>query len=218
MKKLMLRLLRVLIGLFLFSLGSYLGIQANVGLGAWEAFGTGVSSLTGLTYGTVTVLTGVVILVLDVALGEKIGVATIMNTLLIGTMIDGLNAMNLVPKLSSFVPGVVLLLMGQVIICLGVYFYAGAGLGAGPRDSLMVALGKRMPSVPIGAVRGVIEGGALLVGWLLGAKVGVGTVIAVFGISFIMQMTFRLLHFDVKAVVQENAWHTVRTTFVTNKK
>lgn len=211
MKHFLWRVLRVLFGLFLFALGSYLGIQANVGLGAWEAFGVGVSGLTGLSYGDVTVLTGVVILVLDVALGEKIGLATILNTLLIGKMVDLLNAIHLVPKLQSFLPGVLLLLLGQVIICLGVYFYVGVGLGAGPRDSLMVAVGKRLPRVPIGVVRGVTEGTALLIGWALGAKVGIGTVIAVFGISFIMQYTFRLLHFDVKGVQHENILQTIRS-------
>ena len=218
MKKMILRILRILLGLFLYSLGTYLGIQANVGLGAWEAFGTGVSAHTGISYGNVTILTGLVILVLDVLLGEKIGLATILNTLLIGTFVDALNALNLVPKLTGFVPGVLLLLGGQVLICLGVYFYVGVGYGAGPRDSLMIALGKRMPRVPIGVVRGTVEGSALLAGWLLGAKVGVGTVISVFGISFLMQGTFKLLRFDVKSVQHESAIQTLRGGIVTTQR
>ena len=67
-----------------------------------------------------------------------------------------------------------MLLLGQLSICIGSYFYIGASLGCGPRDALMVALGKRLPKVPIGIVRGVIEGTVLLIGWLLGAKVGIG--------------------------------------------
>ncbi|MDL2318619.1 hypothetical protein LJC74_06045 [Eubacteriales bacterium OttesenSCG-928-A19] len=204
------RILRVLFGLFLFALGSYLGIQANIGLGAWEAFGVGVSGLTGISYGDVTVLTGVVILALDVALGEPIGIATLLNTLLIGKLVDLLNWIGLVPKLQSFLPGVLMMLFGQFVLCLGVYFYVGAGLGAGPRDSLMVALGKRLPRVPIGMVRGAIEGCALMVGWMLGAKVGVGTIIAVFGIGFVMQATLRMLRFDVKGVCHENILQSAR--------
>lgn len=211
MKAFMTRILRVLFGLFLYALGTYLGIQANIGLGAWEAFGIGVSGMTGMTYGDVILYSGLVILVIDVALGEKIGIATILNTLLIGKMVDLLNLLDLLPKLQSFALGLPLLLLGQVIICLGVYFYVGAGLGAGPRDSLMVALGKRWPRVPIGAVRGGIEGAVLLIGWALGAKIGIGTVISVFGISFIMQAVFALLHFDVKGVLHENALQTVKT-------
>ncbi len=210
MKSFCIRIIRVLFGLFLFSLGSYCSIQANIGLGAWEAFGVGVSGVTGLSYGDVTVLTGVAILVIDVLLKEKIGIATILNTLLIGKMVDGLNAVNLVPKMQSFLPGLLLMLVGQFILCLGMFFYVSPGLGAGPRDSLMIALGKRLPRVPIGAVRGAIEGAVLLIGWALGAKIGVGTVISVFGVSFIIQGTFRMLRFDVKAVRHENALQTMR--------
>lgn len=210
MKVYLAKLVRVMLGLFLYAIGTYLGIQANVGLGAWEAFGVGISGVTGLSYGDVIVLSGLVILVVDVLLGEKIGIATVLNTLLIGKLVDLLNALHLLPKLQSFVPGVLLLFLGQVLICLGVYFYVGVGLGAGPRDSLMVALGKRFPRVPIGAVRGIIEGGVLLLGWSLGAKIGVGTIISVFGISFIMQATFRALRFDVKAVRHEDLLTSVR--------
>lgn len=210
MKSLCIRVIRVLFGLFLFSLGSYLGIQANIGLGAWEAFGIGVSGMTGLSYGDVIVFSGLVILVIDVLLREKIGVATILNTLLIGKMVDAMNAVNLVPKMQSFFPGLLLMVLGQVVVCLGVFFYVSPGLGAGPRDSLMIALGKRLSKVPIGVVKGVIEGSVLLIGWALGAKVGVGTIISVFGISFIIQGTFKVLHFDVKAVKHENAFQTVK--------
>jgi uncharacterized membrane protein YczE len=72
-------------------------------------------------------------------------------------------------------------------------------------------VGKRLPKVPIGIVRGVIEGTVLLIGWLLGAKVGIGTVISVFGISFILEATFNILHFDVTNIEHESIVDTVRT-------
>lgn len=205
-----LRILRVLAGLFLFALGSYLTIQANIGLGAWEAFGVGVSERFGGSYGDVIVLSGMAILLVDALLGEKLGVATVLNTLLIGKFVDLLNAVGPVPKLQSFALGLPLLLAGQVVMCLGIYLYVGAGLGAGPRDALMVALGKRLHRVPIGVVRGMVEGCALLVGWLLGAKVGIGTILSIFGISFIMQATFSLLRFNVKGVQHEDLLQTFR--------
>lgn len=210
MSTLLRRILRVLFGLCLYAFGSYLDIQANVGLGAWEAFGVGVSAHVPLSYGDITVLTGVLILGVDVLLREKIGVGTILNTLLIGKLVDLFRTLGLVPKMQSLLPGMAMLFAGQVFICLGMFFYVGAGLGAGPRDSLMVALGKRMPGLPIGLVRGAIEGAVLLVGWALGAKVGLGTVIAVFGISFILQAVFRVLRFDVKRVRHETAAATLR--------
>lgn len=213
MKTYALRILRVLAGLFLYALGSYMTIQANVGLGAWEAFGVGVSARTGLSYGDVIVLSGVGILCVDLLLGEKLGVATVLNTLLIGKFVDLLRALGLIPALHSVVPGILLLVMGQVVMCLGICCYIGAGLGAGPRDALMVALGKRLHRLPIGLIRGMVEGGALLTGWLLGAKVGIGTVLSIFGTSLIMQATFAVLRFNVKGVVHEDllqTFHIVR--------
>lgn len=102
-----------------------------------------------------------------------------------------------------------MLLTGQIIVCLSTYLYISVGLGSGPRDSLMVALGKKFPSIPIGVIRGSIEGTVLFIGWLLGAKVGLGTVVYVFGIGFILQTTFKLLNFDVKSIVHESVFDTI---------
>ena len=74
----------------------------------------------------------------------------------------------------------------------------------------MVALGKRLPQVPIGAIRGLLEGSVLVIGWLLGAKIGIGTAIYVFGIGFTLQYTFQLLHFDVKNIAHESIADTIQ--------
>ena len=200
---------RLLFGLFLYSLGLTLSIQANVGLAPWDAFGMGVSNLTGISYGNISILTGIVILIVVAGfLKEKIGMGTILNTILIGIMVDIMQSIHLIPFMNNFFLGILMLLLSQIIVSLATYFYIGAGMGCGPRDTLMVALGKMFPKVPIGAIRGSIEGTVLLIGFLLGAKVGIGTIIAVFGISFILQYTFKLLKFDIKAVVHENIFET----------
>ncbi|MEF9972738.1 MAG: hypothetical protein RR296_00485 [Clostridia bacterium] len=204
------RTIRLIVGLLLFALGSYLSIQANIGLAPWEAFGMGCAYLTGASYGNVVVVTGLLILVVDCLLKEKIGLGTVLNVLLIGKFIDLFGLLHLVPMMHNFFAGLAVLLLGQVVICIGSYFYIGAGMGCGPRDALMVALGKRLPKVPLGAIRGMIEGAVLLLGWLLGAKVGVGTLIAVFGIGFILEYTFKCFHFDAKAVSHENLVQTAR--------
>ncbi|MBO0459461.1 hypothetical protein JZO77_22240 [Enterococcus hulanensis] len=210
MKGYSVRLVRLIFGLFLFALGSFLTIQANIGLASWEAFSMGIANLTGQTYGNILIISGVVILGVDVLLKEKVGFGTILNTILIGVFVDMIQAFEIIPQMHDFLSGVVMLLLGQVSICIGSFFYIGASLGCGPRDALMVALGKRLPNVPIGIVRGCIEGAVLLIGWLLGAKVGIGTVISVFGISFILETTFKLLHFDVTNVEHESVVETVK--------
>ncbi|WP_137662575.1 YczE/YyaS/YitT family protein [Enterococcus hulanensis] len=210
MKGYSVRLVRLIFGLFLFALGSFLTIQANIGLASWEAFSMGIANLTGQTYGNILIISGVVILGVDVLLKEKVGFGTILNTILIGVFVDMIQAFEIIPQMHGFLSGVVMLLLGQVSICIGSFFYIGVSMGCGPRDALMVALGKRLPNVPIGIVRGCIEGTVLLIGWLLGAKVGIGTVISVFGISFILETTFKLLHFDVTNVEHESVVETVK--------
>jgi uncharacterized membrane protein YczE len=79
-----------------------------------------------------------------------------------------------------------------------------AAFGCGPRDALFVALCRLMPKLPVGAVRILLEGSALFIGWMLGAKVGLGTVIAVFGIGIFIEIVFRVMKFDVTKVHHEN--------------
>ena len=186
------KLLRLHFGLALYSIGLTLGIQANIGLAPWEAFGIGVSYVTGLTYGTINVLSGLLILVVTVAMGERFGLGTILNAVLIGFGVDVLQYYHAVPLIENYWLGIIVMFLGQFSISLGTYFYK-----------------RRLPKVPIGMIRGLIEGSVLLAGWLLGAKVGLGTIIAAFGISTILQLTFNWLHFDAKSVQHEGIWQTL---------
>lgn len=204
------RTAKVMFGLILYSIGLLFSINANIGLAPWDAFGIGVSNLTGISYGNVSILTGIVILCSVVLLKEKIGIGTVLNTVLIGVFVDILLSLNILPKMTNFFAGLLVMVIGQIIVSFASYFYISPGMGCGPRDTLMVALGKRFPTVPIGAIRGLIEGTVLIIGFLLGAKVGIGTVIAVFGISFIMQTTFKYLKFDIKGVVHESLFDSLK--------
>ena len=201
---------RLLLGLFLYALGSFLTIQANIGLAPWEAFSMGCAQLGGISFGNAVVISGVMIVLVAFYLNEKIGFGTLLNAILIGKFVDLIQASELIPAMTNVGSGIALLVVGQFVICFGSYLYIGAGLGCGPRDSLMVAISRRFPRTPIGAVRGVIEGCALAIGWLLGAKVGVGTIISVLGIGFSLQLTFKFLKFDVKQVKHDSIGATAR--------
>ena len=203
------KLLRILPAMFLYGLGIYFTIQADIGLAPWEAFNSGCSSVIGISFGDFVLLSGLVILAIDVLLKEKIGIGTVINTILIGKVVDFLQFIHLMPKVQHFYAGIAVLFCGQFLICFATYLYISADLGGGPRDSLMVALGKRLPKVPIGVIRGLLEGTVLLIGWRLGAKVGLGTVIAVLSISLIMQFTFKILHFQVREVRHESIADTL---------
>ena len=204
------RIARAVIGLIIFGCGSCCNIQANIGYGAWEAFSIGVGAKLGLSFGTVLQASGLVILIIDLLLRETIGLGTLLDIYIVGATADLLRGSGLVPVMTSFPAGVVMLLCGQLLLAVGSYFYISAGLSCGPRDALMVALCKRFPRTPVGVIRFFIEGGALLTGWLCGAKIGIGTLIAVFGISFLIQAVFAVMKFDVSSVKHESLITTAR--------
>lgn len=204
------RFSRLLFGLFLYAVGIYFCVQANIGLAPWDAFSMGFSLLTGISFGNIVVLSGIAIIGIDFLLKEKIGFGTLLNAILIGKFMDLIASFHILPQMTSFWSGLVMLLVGQFIISMASFLYIGAALGCGPRDALMVALCKLFPKASVGLIRAALEGSVLLIGALLGAKVGIGTVISLFGISIMIQWTFRLLRFDVKAIRHENFADTIR--------
>lgn len=204
------KLARLVCGYFISALGAVLTIQANIGLAPWDAFTMGCSYVMHVSYGQGTIITGIAILAADWLLKEKIGFGTILNALLIGAFVDLILSLHVIPQMHSFWPALPMLLCGHLLICIGSYYYISAGMGCGPRDSLFVALCKRMPRVRVGIVRGGLEGTALLCGWLLGAKVGAGTIISVAGIGALLELTFKFYRFDVKAVRHEDIRDTLK--------
>ena len=204
------RLGRLMWGLLLCGTGIYLELRANIGLSPWDALTEGVSLRTGMLFGDASVLTSIAVLLLDVVLREPIGVGTILNAALIGKVVDVLAWWDPIPYCHSMLTGVPVLLLGQLAICVGSYYYIGAAMGCGPRDSLMIFIGKRWPKIPIGLARFTVECTVLTMGWLMGAPVGLGTVLFMFGISFLLQLVFRLYRFDVRTVVHEDVAATLR--------
>ena len=204
------KFIRLIFGLYIYALGLVLCIYANIGLAPWDAFAIGISKVAGISYGNVSILIGITIVIaLFFLLKEKIGFGTILNAILIGFFSDLIIDSKIIPYMQNFFTGVLMLVTGQVLACIASYLYIGVGLGAGPRDSLMIGLGKKFSNIPIGIVRGSIEATVLFIGWILGAKVGLGTVIYVFSIGFLLQTTFKLLKFDVKSVVHESVFDKI---------
>jgi uncharacterized membrane protein YczE len=202
MKILLGRLAKLVFGLFLYALGIVLTMKASIGYAPWEVFHAGLGKSTGITIGNVSIITGLIIVFAVFLLGEKLGLGTLLNMILIGVFMDTLLRLGLIPAMAHWLPGFALLIAGLFVIALASYFYIGSGFGAGPRDSLMVAL-NRKTGLAIGICRGAIELGAVIIGWFLGGMVGVGTVVSAFAIGFCVQLTFRLLRFDAAKVPHE---------------
>lgn len=173
----------------------------------------GLSLKLGMTMGQMSIVIGGLICIGMFLLHEKLGMGTLLNMFLIGIFMDVIFQVNIIPVMNSFWVGVMVMIAGLLVIALGSYFYISSGFGAGPRDSLMVSL-KRHSQWPVGACRALVEGMALLLGYLLGGKVGIGTVIAVFGIGFCVQIVFSILRFDPAVITHETlsgTWASIKS-------
>ena len=207
------RIVRLIFGLFLYSFGVVLTIKGNIGLLTWDVLHQGISIHTGITMGQASITIGFVIVAIAFFMGEKIGIGTVLNMLLIGTFMDILLQSGLFPIMNTQISGFVMVSAGLIVIAFASYFYIGAGFGAGPRDSMMVMLVRRM-NCRVGVARAVVEGTAVALGWLLGGFVGIGTLYSVFGVSIAVQYVFLLLKFNVENVKQE----TIADTYIILKE
>ena len=178
------RLPRLVVGLTLFGFGIAMMVLSNLGLSPWEVFHQGISIRTGIPLGTVGIITGALVLVLWLPLGERPGIGTLANVVLIGIVID-LTLLVFPDDVDSLWIRWALLLGGILIIAIGTGLYIGVGLGPGPRDGLMTGLGAK--GVPIGVARVAIEVTVLGLGYVLGGTVGIGTVIFAFGVGPLVQ-------------------------------
>lgn len=197
------RLIRLLLGLALFALGIVLTVNANLGLAPWDAFHVGLTKIFNLSFGRVSMLVGFTVLIINYFLNESIGVGTIGNIFIIGLILDFIFDSNIIPVTDNFITGVIMIVLGMIIIAIASYFYIGSGFGTGPRDGLMVAL-TRITKKPVGLIRGGIEFSVLVLGFLLGAKIGIGTILIAFGIGPIVQTVFKVLRFEVQNVKHDS--------------
>jgi uncharacterized membrane protein YczE len=190
--------------------GIYLTIQASIGLIPWDVLGMGIAQKTSLSFGDVSNMISIVIFLITLLMKEPFGIGTVISTLLFGKVVDLYLWLKLIPEQQSLLGGVVLMLLGLLILAIGQWIYMSTGLGCGPRDSLLVALGKHFHKVPIG----VIQNGVLLIvfilGWLVGGPIGVGTLISVLGMGLAMQIVFHITKFEPRNIVHEDILQTVR--------
>lgn len=209
MKNFLLRFVRLLFGLFLYTLGIVLTMRANIGYAPWDVFHVGLAKTSGMSIGTASILTGVVIGVAAILLGEKLGMGTILNMVLIGMFLDFLLALNLIPQAQNYYFGIPMMIFGLYTISLATYFYIGSGFGAGPRDSLMVALTRKTP-LPVGFCRGSLELLAVILGAFMGGRFGIGTVLSAIAMGYCVQSTFKILRFDPTTVKHETLQMTYK--------
>jgi len=191
---------RLFAGLWLFAAGVVLGLRSGLGVSPWDVLHDGIRQVTPLSFGAATVLVGVLLVAVALAAGIRPGPGTLANMVAIGVFADAMLATGIARDLDagSLPPRLAAVVAGVVLVALGSALYIGAGLGSGPRDSLMLAISARTRA-RVGIVRALIEAGVLAVGWLLGGAAGVGTILFAFGIGPAVELAFRLLRVELPA-------------------
>ena len=167
-------------GLSLFGLGEGLLIVSFTGASPWSVLAQGISLNVNLSIGTITLLISIAVLILWIPLGQKPGMGTIFNALIIAIMID--LCIKYVPTPSNYIHQLLLAIISVIMVGIGGGIYLVSNLGAGPRDGLMIGL-QKLTNFPIAVVRGTLEISVVSIGWYLGGTVGVGTLLFAFGIG-----------------------------------
>ena len=167
-------------GLSLFGLGEGLLIVSFIGASPWSVLAQGISLNVNLSIGTITLLISIAVLILWIPLGQKPGMGTIFNALIIAIMID--LCIKYVPTPSNYIHQLLLAVISVIMVGIGGGIYLVSNLGAGPRDGLMIGL-QKLTNFPIAVVRGTLEISVVSIGWYLGGTVGIGTLLFAFGIG-----------------------------------
>lgn len=202
------RLLWLLGGLAVSSVGITMMLQAGIGLEPWSVLQQGMAQTCGITYGTAAVIVGAVVIGIAIFCGEGFGIGTLGNIFICGPLIDLLLYLGWIPAMEGFWSGAAMLLGGLELLALGTWMYMKSALGAGPRDALMVVLAKRTGR-SVGFCRAVVELAVIFTGWRLGGQVGAGTVISALGLGSLFNLNFALLRFKAAEVHQENLAETL---------
>lgn len=198
-KNIIQKLVLLNIGFFLCSLGTVFYIKSGSGMAPWEVFHSGLANTLGIRIGRAGILTSAVIIAIDYILGSKIGFGTIFNMINIGLFTDWIISLDIIKTSDIFAVQILYLFIGMCFMNLGIWMYISQGLGAGPRDGLMVALAQKT-NLSVQLLRSLIESTAVVIGFFLGGSFGIGTIICALSAGPVMKMIFDILKFDVKAV------------------
>lgn len=208
----LLRILFCSAALALYGFSNLIGVKAGgAGTNAWNTLALGISGKSGLSFGTATFMVSLVIIIIDIVGKGQLGLGTVLNIILIPVFSDlFLILFSWLPTASGVITGTILSLIGQTLCSFATIFYMMPEMGCGPRDTLMVLVGKRFPRVPIGVIKFCVELAVLLAGVLLGAPFGPGTVLIMVLQAAIFQMVCRILRFEPRDITHEVFRETFR--------
>ena len=174
-------------GFFIVSIGIVANLYATLGTDPWGVFHVGLTNITPFTLGQITQIVGLVIVISTWFLGFSPGFGTIANMLTIGFFIDVIINWKIIPIQTQIIWQITQLFLSIIILGAGVFLYLRAQLGAGPRDGLMVALATRFGR-PISHIKVPMDVTVVVLGFLLGGPLGLGTIISALALGYIIQL------------------------------
>jgi uncharacterized protein len=180
------------VGFMLYGLALALIIHADLGTGTWLVLEVALANILGITIGTMTVYMGFIVLIIALVLCEQVGWGTLGNILSIGPWLNLFLALIPAPN-DNFPIQSGMFLLGVLIQGIATAVYIGVDAGAGPRDSLMLAI-HRTTGVSIRLARGALEIIVVLIGWTLGGPLGFGTIVFALLIGPAVQWAFKLFN------------------------
>ena len=184
------RVVRLIIGLFLFGFAVAMMLRARVGVDPWTVFAEGLAITTGVSIGWWVVIIGIGVLLLWIPLRQRPGIGTVLNALLVGPFMEF--ALIFVETPDSLFHRWMVFLSGVLMLAIASGLYIGARFGPGPRDGLMTGANARF-GWPIWVVRTTIEVTVLLIGWALGGDFGPGTIVFAVTIGPLVHRTLPVL-------------------------
>ena len=184
------RVIRLIIGLFLFGWAVAMMLRARVGVDPWTVFAEGLAITTGVSIGWWVVIIGIGVLLLWIPLRQRPGIGTVLNALLVGPFMEV--ALIFVETPDSLFHRWMVFLSGVLMLAIASGIYIGARFGPGPRDGLMTGANARF-GWPIWAVRTSVEVTVLIIGWILGGDFGVGTIVFALAIGPLVHRTLPVL-------------------------
>ncbi len=197
----------LLICFALYALGIWLIIESGLGLGPWNCFNEGLANHLNLTFGQLSQIIGLFILIIAAFFKMYPGIGTVLNIYFIGFFIDVFNN-NFNLESTSLLLNIILVVVGNLAIAVAFVLYIQACLGQGPRDSLnqgvYVSFKNKFANVKYGYIKFSIEGIVLILGVALGGTIGIGTIMSLVLTSFFTQQILSFINLDPKQLVNRN--------------
>jgi uncharacterized membrane protein YczE len=197
------RVTQLAVGLFLYGFAIALMIRAEIGVAPWDVLGQGVALTTGIPFGFVTNIIGLIVLLLWIPIRQKPGIGTVFNVALVGPSAQV--ALWILPEVEGLFLRILLFVAGLLLLGVATGLYLGARFGPGPRDGLMTGIHRKFGG-KIWIVRSSIELVVLTIGAVLGGNLGWGTLAFALLIGPIVHFTIPLL------MVPAARAHTADTT------